>query len=244
MMTLRENVLGTQDAPLRALTAVVACLLLIACVNVSTLSLARRRRPGGANSPCARRSARRRRDTSASCWRKASCSARAAAPPVSLLTRLARSADRTSDSERAQRATRARHAADRLARRGVRRPRLGRQRHASRAWSRRSGAGEATRAVRSRKAGARSASAGPAYLRRADRGGDGADVGARRRRGAPRQKLRASADAGARLRGARTARDRAHASGRALQARQRRGRRSSGAWSRKSPPLPVWFARR
>ena len=41
MTTLRENVLGAQDAPLRALTAVVAFLLLIACVNVSTLSLER-----------------------------------------------------------------------------------------------------------------------------------------------------------------------------------------------------------
>jgi putative ABC transport system permease protein len=40
MMTMRENVLGTQDAPLRALTTIVACLLLVACVNVSTLSLA------------------------------------------------------------------------------------------------------------------------------------------------------------------------------------------------------------
>ncbi len=41
MMTIRENVLGTEDAPLRALAALVAFLLLIACVNVSTLSLAR-----------------------------------------------------------------------------------------------------------------------------------------------------------------------------------------------------------
>jgi putative ABC transport system permease protein len=41
MMTMRENVTGSQDAPLRALTAVVAFLLLIACVNVSTLSLER-----------------------------------------------------------------------------------------------------------------------------------------------------------------------------------------------------------
>ena len=41
MMTMRENVTGTQVAPLRALSAVVAFLLLIACVNVSTLSLAR-----------------------------------------------------------------------------------------------------------------------------------------------------------------------------------------------------------
>ena len=40
-MTLRENVLGTQAAPLNALSAIVAFLLLIACVNVSTLSLAR-----------------------------------------------------------------------------------------------------------------------------------------------------------------------------------------------------------
>lgn len=37
---IRENLVGSQDAPLRALTAVVACLLLIACVNVATLLLA------------------------------------------------------------------------------------------------------------------------------------------------------------------------------------------------------------
>jgi putative ABC transport system permease protein len=41
MMTMRENVTGTQDGPLRALSAIVAFLLLIACINVSTLSLAR-----------------------------------------------------------------------------------------------------------------------------------------------------------------------------------------------------------
>jgi putative ABC transport system permease protein len=40
-MTIRENLVGTQDAPLRALTNIVAVLLLIACVNVATLLLAR-----------------------------------------------------------------------------------------------------------------------------------------------------------------------------------------------------------
>jgi len=41
VMTIRENVIGTQDAPLRALTEIVVFLLLIACVNVATLLLAR-----------------------------------------------------------------------------------------------------------------------------------------------------------------------------------------------------------
>jgi putative ABC transport system permease protein len=40
-MTIRENIVGTQDAPLRALTEVVGFLLFIACVNVATLLLAR-----------------------------------------------------------------------------------------------------------------------------------------------------------------------------------------------------------
>jgi putative ABC transport system permease protein len=40
-MTIRENILGTEDAPLRALSAIVTFLLLLACVNVSMLSLAR-----------------------------------------------------------------------------------------------------------------------------------------------------------------------------------------------------------
>jgi putative ABC transport system permease protein len=40
-MTIRDNLVGTQDAPLRALTNIVAFLLLIACVNVATLLLAR-----------------------------------------------------------------------------------------------------------------------------------------------------------------------------------------------------------
>ncbi len=40
-MTIRENVVGDQSAPLRALTDVVAFLLLVACVNVATLLLAR-----------------------------------------------------------------------------------------------------------------------------------------------------------------------------------------------------------
>jgi putative ABC transport system permease protein len=40
-MTMRENIVGTQDAPLRALTEIVAFLLFIACVNVATLLLAR-----------------------------------------------------------------------------------------------------------------------------------------------------------------------------------------------------------
>ena len=38
---MRESLVGTQDAPLRALTYVVAFLLLVACVNVATLLLAR-----------------------------------------------------------------------------------------------------------------------------------------------------------------------------------------------------------
>ena len=38
---MRENIVGTQDAPLRALTEIVAFLLFIACVNVATLLLAR-----------------------------------------------------------------------------------------------------------------------------------------------------------------------------------------------------------
>jgi putative ABC transport system permease protein len=41
VMTIRENVIGTQDAPLRALTDIVVFLLLISCVNVATLLLAR-----------------------------------------------------------------------------------------------------------------------------------------------------------------------------------------------------------
>jgi putative ABC transport system permease protein len=41
MMTIRENLVDTQDAPLRALAQIVACLLFIACVNVATLLLAR-----------------------------------------------------------------------------------------------------------------------------------------------------------------------------------------------------------
>jgi len=41
VMTMRENIVGTQDAPLQALTEVVALLLFIACVNVATLLLAR-----------------------------------------------------------------------------------------------------------------------------------------------------------------------------------------------------------
>jgi putative ABC transport system permease protein len=41
MMTMRENIVGTQDAPLRALTQIVGFLLFIACVNVATLLLAR-----------------------------------------------------------------------------------------------------------------------------------------------------------------------------------------------------------
>ena len=41
VMTMRENIVGTQDAPLRALTEIVAFLLFIACVNVATLLLAR-----------------------------------------------------------------------------------------------------------------------------------------------------------------------------------------------------------
>ncbi|HYM25802.1 MAG TPA: ABC transporter permease, partial [Vicinamibacterales bacterium] len=40
VMTLRDNLIGSQDAPLRALSAIVAFLLLIACVNVATLLLA------------------------------------------------------------------------------------------------------------------------------------------------------------------------------------------------------------
>jgi putative ABC transport system permease protein len=41
VMTIRENIVGAQDAPLRALTEVVGFLLFIACVNVATLLLAR-----------------------------------------------------------------------------------------------------------------------------------------------------------------------------------------------------------
>ncbi len=41
LTTIRENLLGNEDAPLRALTYVVALLLLVACVNIATLLLAR-----------------------------------------------------------------------------------------------------------------------------------------------------------------------------------------------------------
>ena len=41
VMALHESLLGTQDAPLRALTEIVAFLLITACVNVATLLLAR-----------------------------------------------------------------------------------------------------------------------------------------------------------------------------------------------------------
>jgi putative ABC transport system permease protein len=41
MMTLRENLVGTQDAPLRALTQIVSVLLLVACVNLATMMLVR-----------------------------------------------------------------------------------------------------------------------------------------------------------------------------------------------------------
>jgi putative ABC transport system permease protein len=41
VMTIRENLVGTQTSLLRALTNIVALLLLIACVNVATLLLAR-----------------------------------------------------------------------------------------------------------------------------------------------------------------------------------------------------------
>jgi len=41
VMTLRENLVGRQDAPLRALAGIVTVLLLIACVNVATMLLAR-----------------------------------------------------------------------------------------------------------------------------------------------------------------------------------------------------------
>jgi putative ABC transport system permease protein len=41
LTTIRDNLLANEDAPLRALTDVVALLLLVACVNVATLLLAR-----------------------------------------------------------------------------------------------------------------------------------------------------------------------------------------------------------
>jgi putative ABC transport system permease protein len=41
LTTIRENLLANEDAPLRALTYVVALLLLVGCVNVATLLLAR-----------------------------------------------------------------------------------------------------------------------------------------------------------------------------------------------------------
>jgi putative ABC transport system permease protein len=41
VMTIRQNLVGQQDAPLRALAAIVIVLLLIACVNVATMLLAR-----------------------------------------------------------------------------------------------------------------------------------------------------------------------------------------------------------
>ena len=41
VMTIRDNLVGAQTAPLRALTDIVVFLLLIACVNVATLLLAR-----------------------------------------------------------------------------------------------------------------------------------------------------------------------------------------------------------
>ena len=41
MRTIRENLLGSQDAPLVAVTAIVGLMLLIAAVNVATLLLAR-----------------------------------------------------------------------------------------------------------------------------------------------------------------------------------------------------------